>query len=226
MNEATANTDNALQSDEVKALDTRSQELAESYDDYTVSSPEEYSAGADHLRTIKTFQKEVEDQRKLITQPLVAAQRNANAFFKPFAERLANAERRVKRALVNWKNKQDQIARDEQRKRDEEARKKREEAERKAREAREKGRHSRAQQLEETAAQTVAPIVTSEAPKTEGISVRKVTKFRITDESLIPRKYMDVNESKIRKVVQALGMEAEIPGIEIFQENEMAARSR
>ena len=217
--------ENELQSDAVKDLETRSTELADSYTDFTINSIEEYNGGADHLRMIKTMQKEVEAQRTDITKPLVQAQRAANDFFRPFADRLKRAEGSIKSAMSSWKAEQDRIAREEQRKRDEAARKEREEAERKAEEARKRGRHSRAQQLEEQASETVAPVVQSEAPKTEGISYRKVWKYRITDEAQIPRKYLIVDERKIRQVVKALGGDAEIPGVEVFSEDEIAARA-
>ena len=214
-----------LQTEEVTDITTRSAELADNYDGFTIGNGEEYIGAADHLRVIKSMQKEVEDQRKEITQPLVASQRAANAFFKPFADRLSNAERAIKRAMASWKSEQDRIAREEQRKRDEAARQEREEKERQARAARDKGRHARAQNLEDQAAQSVAPVVKSEAPKAEGISYRKVWNFRITNEAQIPRKYLVVDEKKIRQVVKALGSDAEIPGVEIFSEDQVAARS-
>ncbi len=214
-----------LQTEEVTDITTRSDELAENYDGFSIGNVEEYSGAAEHLRMIKSMQKEVEDQRKEITQPLVASQRAANAFFKPFADRLSNAERAIKQAMASWKSEQDRIAREEQRKRDQEAERKRKEQQRQAQAARDKGRHARAQNLEAQAAQSVAPVVRSEAPKAEGISYRKVWNFRITDEAKIPRKYLVVDEKKLRQVVKALGSDAEIPGVEVYSEDQVAARS-
>lgn len=228
MNTATAEQElpPELATEEVTELTTRSTELAESYDDFTVNSAEEYATGAEHLTGIKTAQKEVEAKRTKITQPLVQAQRAANDFFRPYAERLKKAESAIKRGLTIWKNAQDKIARDAQREADRIAREEREESERLAKLARDAGRNTRAQQHEEKAAETVAPIVTSQAPKAAGISYRTVWKFRITDEAQIPRKFLNVDETKIRKVVKALEADADIPGVEIYSEKEIAARSR
>lgn len=214
-----------LETEEVQALTNRTTELADTYDDFTINNVEEYEAGAQHLRTIKSMQKEVETQRTDITGPMVRAQRAANDFFRPFADRLKKAETAVKRAMGVWKAEQDRIAREEQRKRDKAAREEREEKERQANEARSKGRHARAASLEDQASQTVAPVVESQAPKTEGVSYRTVYKFRIVDETQVPRKYLVVDETKIRKVVQALGKDAEIPGVEIYPEQVVAARA-
>jgi hypothetical protein len=65
-------------------------------------------------------------------------------------------------------------------------------------------------------APTAQPV--EKAPKVDGVTHRKKWGFRITSTAAIPREYMTVDESKIRKVVQALGGETRIPGVEIFEE--------
>jgi hypothetical protein len=46
------------------------------------------------------------------------------------------------------------------------------------------------------------------------------------NEALIPRQYLNVNETKIRGVVRALGASAAIPGVEVFEETSVAAGRR
>lgn len=52
----------------------------------------------------------------------------------------------------------------------------------------------------------------------ENISFRSDWKFRVLDEDVVPREFLEVSEKLIRERVRALGPVAEIPGIEIWQE--------
>lgn len=63
-------------------------------------------------------------------------------------------------------------------------------------------------------------------PKVEGIAPREGFDFRVTDEKLIPREYLEVDESKIRGVVLRLGMDAKIPGVEVFKTTNFAGTGR
>lgn len=66
----------------------------------------------------------------------------------------------------------------------------------------------------------VPPVVIPKTvPKVSGGPVyRTIIKFRIINESAIPRQYMMPNEVKIGQVVRALKKETNIPGIEIYEE--------
>lgn len=60
-----------------------------------------------------------------------------------------------------------------------------------------------------------APVVVPKAmvPKVEGVSMVDTWEFEIADVNLIPREYLSVDESKIRKVVGALKGQTNIPGV-------------
>lgn len=64
------------------------------------------------------------------------------------------------------------------------------------------------------------PVILPKAtPKLDGGPVyRTVKKFRIVNESLIPRQYMIPDMVKIGGVVRALGLSANITGVEIYEE--------
>jgi hypothetical protein len=134
-----------------------------------------------------------------------------------------------------------EAARVQQARIDEEQRKLREEAERKAREAAEllKKEKDEATRIalqktieDETAAaqapapEVVAPVIpeAQTTVRTEaGSSFQKRPwKHEIVDESLIPRKYLAVNETLIRRDIAA-GIR-EIPGVKIFQETQISYR--
>lgn len=127
---------------------------------------------------------------------------------------------------------------------DETARKAREEADKKRREAEAAaaaGRQAEADRLnaqaarveergeaktdlfENRAAQVVAPIAQQQAPKVAGVAIPMVWVHEIVDEKLIPREYLDVNETRIRKVVQAMQGNTNIPGVKVRQIKRIAA---
>jgi hypothetical protein len=72
-------------------------------------------------------------------------------------------------------------------------------------------------------AQVVAPVIQREPPKVAGVATREVWKFRVTDPALVPDQYKVIDESRIRKVVQALKADANIPGVEVYSERQLAA---
>jgi hypothetical protein len=80
----------------------------------------------------------------------------------------------------------------------------------------------------ETAAAAPAPVVVlpPAVEKQEGVSMRQTWKYRITDERLIPREYLMVNESAIGAVVRAQKGMTKIPGIQAYSESGVSVRSR
>lgn len=72
-------------------------------------------------------------------------------------------------------------------------------------------------------AQVVAPVIQREPPKVSGVATREVWKFEITDPTQVPRQFLMVDESKIRRVVQAMKGDASIPGVRVYAERQIAA---
>jgi hypothetical protein len=78
----------------------------------------------------------------------------------------------------------------------------------------------------------IAPIYIAPAPvapavaAVKGVSMREVWKFRIVDETKIPREYLTVNESAIRAVVDRTKGKIRIPGIETYADQQVAASRR
>ncbi|HLF13209.1 MAG TPA: hypothetical protein VJA26_18570 [Gammaproteobacteria bacterium] len=80
-------------------------------------------------------------------------------------------------------------------------------------------------ELEQRAAAIVAPVIQREAPKVAGLSMRETPKFEIVDASKLPREYLVADESRIRKVVNALKMDANIPGVRVWMDKTPASRA-
>ena len=70
----------------------------------------------------------------------------------------------------------------------------------------------------------VAVLATPPAPAVEGISFRETWGYDVTDEALIPRAYLCVDHTKLRRVVAALKAGATIPGVRVFKQQIVAAR--
>ena len=68
-----------------------------------------------------------------------------------------------------------------------------------------------------------APVVQTQAPKVAGVSIPKVWTFEITDEDVIPREYLVVDESRIRRVVTALKGDTKIPGVRVLEQKRISA---
>ena len=86
-----------------------------------------------------------------------------------------------------------------------------------------KGNESKAEQFQERAAAVVAPVSQAAAPKIGGIAIPKVWTFAITDADLIPREYLIVDETRIRKVVTALKGDTRIAGVRVFEQKRISA---
>lgn len=63
-----------------------------------------------------------------------------------------------------------------------------------------------------------APIVPTTVPEVAGIQRRKVWRYKIVDESLVPREYLMVDVKKVAGVVKSLRAQANIPGVHVWQE--------
>lgn len=209
----------------VKPVAKQVESLASSVETFECKDAATYESGAEVLKTIKGLHRQVEDQRKTITKPLDEAKRQVMDLFRPLTNTLTQAERTIKQRLVAWSNEQERIRREEQRKADEKARKERERLEKQAEEARKKGREERAQTLQDRAVSTVAAPPPPAAPKVSGVQTRTVWRFRVVDASKVPDKYKVVDEKKVGGVVRSLKGDTEIPGVEVWEESTMAARS-
>jgi hypothetical protein len=122
----------AINTPEVRELAKATDSLASHYDTYQVSNDVEYADGAEELRRIKQQQDILETRRFAITRPMDAAKKAVMDFFRPYSDRLDDAEIHVKRALTGYATEQkriaDEAARVERQRQEKEAKRLREEA--------------------------------------------------------------------------------------------------
>lgn len=177
-------------------------------DSYAIESNDDFSLAADELKTIKSKQKTLEDQRTSITGPLNAATKAVNDLFRGPAELLTRAEGALKAKMLTWQRKVEAEAAEARRVAEEAARAQREAAEAEARKlaevaqaqaaeaakAQEAG-NAQAAAIAEAAAQRArdeasaaasaaqmaiaAPVAQIAAPKAKGISTSSRLDFEV-----------------------------------------------
>jgi len=194
----------------------------------TIADQRSYEAAAGLLLDIAALKREIEAHHEPIKTTAFAAHKAAVAAEKRLIDPLQEATNILKRGLGAWLEAQERI---------------RQEAERKARaeaaRIEEEQRLQLAVQAEEMGAapETVAEIIETPLPMPEpiqprtyapvaGVSARKSWKWAVTDEKLIPREYLQVNAVAINSVVSGLKGKTAIPGIRVYEETGIAARSR
>lgn len=130
----------------------------------------------------------------------------------------------LKPAIAAFNAEQDQKRRAEEDRQREEQKKRIEDERLKAAAQLEKdGENEAAQELIEAPIEAPVVVIPKEqAPP--GISYRENWKFRVVDDSKIPREYMTVDEKKIGGVVRALKGETRIAGVEVYSEQVVAGR--
>lgn len=100
------------------------------------------------------------------------------------------------------------------------------EAMRRAAEEKEQARQEDAAALQSAAASMpLAPVVEIPRAEAAGTSTREVWRFAIENAALLPREYLVADEQAIGAVVRALKGRASIPGVRVYSDKVMSARS-
>jgi len=184
-----------------------------------ISDAETAQKAADLKEHIRMIRKKIADTFGPIIEKAHAAHKEALAKKKTAEAPLIEAESILDRGLVRYKMEQDRKAEEERKRILEEARKAAEEAQLAAAvEVEKAGMQAEAELI---ISQPVIPVVSvpkTEAPKVKGVGFRSNWKFRIVNEALIPREYMQPDLVKIGGVVRSLKGGTSIPGIEVYEE--------
>lgn len=194
---------------------------------WRVESPQTYNGAADMLLSIKQLRKEIDDT---FDEPIAAAHlahKKIVAAKKTHEAPVIMCETLLKNKMGIWQQAEDR---------------KRKEAEDRAREEAQRAAEEETLRLAETlekagddegaAAVLDAPMPTpvvsvpSTVPKVQGISSRKTWKFKVEDPGKVPRQYLIPDERAIGAVVRAMGANAQIPGVRVWEESVINARSQ
>lgn len=193
------------------------------------------STANDFLLSVKAMQKEINETFDPVIKKAHESHKEAINQKKKHEAPLKEAEKIVKGSIGSYVAEQERLRLEVE----EEARKEREEALREFREAEEENKRKAQEAIEDGNFDEASKILTqekpefipppapvvSEAPSLEGVAIKKIWKFRVLDIRDVPREYLKVDEVKIGKVVRTFKGEMNIPGIEVYTEDSLAARS-
>jgi hypothetical protein len=191
-----------------------------------IKSNEDYARAGQLLITIKGIRKKIEDTFKPIKQKMDAAKKEVLDQEKAADAPLAKAEGIIKPRIAAWNAEQERIRKEEEDRLREIARK--EEEERQLQEAilaEQSGNKAEAQAIIEAPVYIPPVVVPKTVQKLVGVSFTKQWKFRIVDESKIPRDFLKVDEVKIGGYVRSMKNAGNIPGVEIYSEDSVSGRA-
>ena len=191
---------------EVSVVKQQSSKALAAAEALTITTPEELATATDHLGKMKQVAKMIKDRKEAITRPMMEALNSARDLFKPIEANLAEAERIVKGKMVTYQT----------------------EVEKKAEEERLRlaKRVEKGTMKPETAVRKMEEI--QDAPKstqgkTAAMAFRNVKKYRVTDESKLPREYLMPN---MPAITEALKAGKAVSGAEVYEEKVVASSSK
>lgn len=167
-----------------------------------IKTDADYALRGVTLREVQALVKAATEERTNIVKPINEGVKRINEFFKKLtapAEEFANE---LKQSMVDFQEQKRQAALKE--------------AEAQAKKLEKKSPEA-AQDLRNAAA------VRQVVPPVEGVQFRRTWTFEITDESLVPREFLVIDEAKLRKYAQAMQDTAKVPGVHFFQTTGIAA---
>jgi hypothetical protein len=164
-------------------------------DTFQVTDDASYQWAAEQTLAAKRRFKELEAERTAITGPLLIAKAGVDALFKPVTSALSAVEEALKEKIATF-----------------------------VRQREEERRAVMAASAAEYAAGGTPTAIIPAPAQVEGIAVRKVWDFEITDPRLVPRDLCKPDERLIRLCIQ--DGDREIPGVRIFQRDQVSARAK
>lgn len=182
------------------------------------------------LRSIKTRMSELEDKRKEMTRPLDESKARIMDMFRPVGEKLKAAESLIKAGIVKYQRKIAEENAELQRIADEKAKK---EAEARKQVEVQKAEEAVLDNKPELAvaylnkAEEITPVKTdiAAARRPSGIGMRKEWKHRVVDDKKIPREFLVIDESKLARYAKAMKQDANVEGVEFYEEEIVSART-
>lgn len=177
-------------------------------DTYTIQSQNDIAIATEFLVKVKARAKRIEELRQFFVKPLNDQVKAINDRFKSVIKPLEEIEAKVKRSISDYTLEQDRQRREKEREL--------QEAHAKEMAKQEKAADRAGTEFVPTAAPKIEkamPSVKTESGKTTTI---KVWKFEVKDAAAVPREYLVVDETLIRKAVQAGARE--MPGVRIYED--------
>jgi len=189
---------------------------------FKVENNMEYEQSIDIIKSIKVKCKELEAERKKITEPLDATKKAVMDLFRKPLNALENAEEIIKKTAFAFVQIQETIRLEEQKRLQEEAEAKKIELEEKI--AKSQAQGVEYSELEVAKSEIITPVLQSNVAKISGTYIKKTWKSRIVDFKAMPDEYKLPNEKALNGLAQATCGTMVIAGVEFYQEEQLITR--
>lgn len=201
----------------------------EQYVEVNIQDDKQFEQVGTILRSIKSYQKVIEEKRLEVTRPIDEEKAAVMAAFAPTKQKLADVEKVLKAAILDYNNR---IAEENRKRQEEEDRRAKEAAEAKkvaligdAETAIEEGKPELAVTYLNKAEEVVAkPIDVAKSRRPVGIATQKIWKYEITDASKLPREFLIPDTACLQKYAVAMKEKATVEGVRFFCEEVVSAR--
>lgn len=178
--------------------------IVHDFHNIVIRTKDEYSAAGDAIKTINYKIKQVEAKRVEYTKPLLDQKKLIDEDFKGIIEPLKKVVANIKAEMLKWMQAEKKRL-DEEQKRIEE-------------EAMERAKKEKLAEVEVA----VVNDIKKQYGNISTSSVRKEWKWKVVDETKIPREFLVVNSLKINQAVR--NGEREIAGLEIYEDEQVVVR--
>lgn len=219
---------------EAELLAKQTGELATVPANIVVKTPADYEMAGAKLQEFSAREKQVEEMRKRLKAPILAAGKAIDAFFDTPIKRLQSARAAYKTALLEYQQVQERERRALEAKAQEEARKEREKLEAQAAKLAAKGKTEAAEAKAAQAQSVITPIIAPMVQKLPGISTRVTYRAVVLDKlelvkavaaGIVPINALDVNMAFLNNQARAMKETLAYPGVKAEQDVGIASRS-
>lgn len=200
--------------------------------DLVITNQDQLDAAALVLIEVKKRIKDLENQRKAITNPIDAAKKAVMDLFRDPSNKLEKAEQELKNAIMKYDDEQKELARIEQARVqkliDQENAKQQKLIDQKIERAEAAGKVEKVEDLilqKENIIPIAAPVVAPKIEKPSSVSYKITYAAEIVDINLVPREYMIANLPALTKIGQATKGSITIPGVKFTEVKTLASRS-
>jgi hypothetical protein len=188
----------------------------------TISDAKSYEFACELAKGISGLRTSIVDEFAEEKDRRYKAHRAVCDLEKRYLDGVVEPDKIVRGKISSWNEEQDKLQREQERLAREKAEEEAEERRlQEAIKAEAQGRPDVAQKILDAPAAPVAiTLPRTETPKVSGLAMVTNWYFKVEDPKLVPDEYKTIDESKIRKVVQALKENATIPGVRVFSRKE------
>jgi len=193
-----------------------------------VTTKEEYTTAAAIYKLVSQNKRGLATVKTSIKRPIREGLKNLDSFFGPTEDNIDQLKESLNKKLLAYNAEVARVALEAQMKLNaqrakEQARIDRNNAARVER-AMAKGNAEKAEAIRDSKATVPVRVVETQAQKITGLHSRTSWAYRITDETKIPRKYMQVNSVLLGQIARSSHNAIEIEGVEFYEQGTMVSK--